>query len=74
MEVKNEIKANITKNGWSMTEVVNALNEKYGRSDTVQNLSNKMRKGTLRYSEAMEIAEVIGCEIVWEKNKESRRE
>ncbi|MCM3632953.1 hypothetical protein M3180_06455 [Paenibacillus camelliae] len=50
-----------------MTEVVAALNQKHGRNDTVQNLSNKLSKGTLRYSEAMEIAEVIGCRLEWKK-------
>lgn len=67
MEVKNEIKSLLARHGWSMTKVVNALNEKYNRADTVQNLSNKMTKGTLRYSEVLEIAEVIGCRIEWTK-------
>ena len=65
--VKSEIKSEITRNGWTMTEVVAALNQKHGRNDTVQNLSNKLSKGTLRYSEAMEIAEVIGCRLEWRK-------
>ncbi|WP_285855642.1 DUF6471 domain-containing protein [Paenibacillus camelliae] len=65
--VKSEIKSEITRNGWTMTEVVAALNQKHGRNDTVQNLSNKLSKGTLRYSEAMEIAEVIGCRLEWKK-------
>lgn len=67
MEVKNEIKSIIAKHGWTMTEVVAALNAKHGRNDSVQNLSNKLKKGTLRYSEADEIAEVIGCKIEWVK-------
>lgn len=65
MDVKNEIKSLITKKGLTMTEVIKMLNEKHHRNDTLQNLSQKLTKGTLRYSEAVEIAEVIGCEIVW---------
>lgn len=68
MEVKNELKSILAKYGWTMTEVVNALNEKHGRNDSVQNLSNKMTKGTIRYSEVLEIADIMGCEIVWIKN------
>lgn len=49
-----------------MSDVVKVLNEKQGRIDTVQNLSNKLTRETLRYKEAKEIAEVIGYTIVWE--------
>ena len=70
MEIKNEIKSLLAQHGWTMTEVVNALNLKHGRRDSVQNLSNKITKGTLRYSEVKEIAEVIGCRIEWVKAKE----
>lgn len=65
--IKNEIKSEITRNGWTMTDVVAALNQKHGKNYSVQNLSNKLSKGTLRYSEAMEIAEVIGCRLEWRK-------
>lgn len=71
MEIRNEIKSILARNGLSMTDVVNGLNQKYGRNDSVQNLSNKMTKGTLRYSEVMEIADVIGHEIHWIKKSEA---
>lgn len=70
MNIKNEIKSILAASGWSMTEVVKKLNEKNGRNDSLQNLSNKLSKGTLRYSEAMEIAEVIGCKIEWRRVEE----
>lgn len=66
MTIKDEIKARIVQAGWSMSDVVKALNEKKGRTDSVQNLSNKLTRETLNYKEAQEIAEVIGCTIVWE--------
>jgi len=69
VEVKNEIKSILAMNGWSMTEVVKLLNEKNNGVDSVQNLSNKLTKGTLRYSEALKIAEIIGCKIVWVNNE-----
>ncbi|MCG8538875.1 MAG: LLM class flavin-dependent oxidoreductase [Clostridia bacterium] len=50
-----------------MSDVVKKLNKKYSRIDTVQNLSNKLSRGTLKYREAKEIAEIIGYEIKWEK-------
>jgi hypothetical protein len=67
LTVKNDIKSIIVQSGWTMSAIIDALNEKFGRTDTVQNLSNKLTRGTLRYSEAQEIAEVIGYEIKWVK-------
>lgn len=65
MSIKDEIKSIIIKTGRTMSDVVNTLNEKHGRKDTVQNLSNKLTRETLRYKEAQEIAEAIGYEIRW---------
>ena len=67
MTIKDEIKAKIVASGKTMSDVVKELNEKYNRNDTVQNLSNKLARETLKYKEAQEIAEVIGCTIEWTK-------
>lgn len=67
MTVKTDIKSIIIQSGWTMSAVIDALNRKYDRKDTVQNLSNKLTRGTLRYGEALEIAEIIGYEIKWVK-------
>ncbi|EIW18948.1 MULTISPECIES: DUF6471 domain-containing protein [Pelosinus] len=68
MGVKEDIKAIIVQSGWTMSNLVQALNEKFDRNDTVQNLSNKLSRGTLKYKEALEIAEVLGLKIEWRKN------
>ncbi|HHV25973.1 MAG TPA: LLM class flavin-dependent oxidoreductase [Tissierellia bacterium] len=65
MDIKNEIKSYIVRSGYTMTEIVNMINKKYNKNDTVQNLSNKLSRGTIRYSEAKEIAEVIEYKIEW---------
>ena len=69
MDIKNEIKSYIVRSGYSMTEIIEMINKKYDRNDTVQNLSNKLTRGTIKYSEAKEIAEVIGYEIRWIKKE-----
>lgn len=66
MSIKDEIKGRIVQSGWSMSDVVKALNKKQERIDTVQNFSNKLSRETLKYKDAQEIAEVIGYTIVWE--------
>ena len=37
------------------------------RSDSVSNLSAKLQRESIRYKEVMELAEVLGFEIVWRK-------
>jgi hypothetical protein len=57
------IKSIITEAGSSLTEVAQLLSEKYKVPYTVQSLSNKIRRGSLRYSEALDIFEVLGYEM-----------
>lgn len=70
MGIKDDIKSIIVKSGKTMSEVVELINQKYSRQDTVQNLSNKLTRGTIKYSEVLEIAEVLGYAIKWVKEKE----
>ena len=63
----NYIKSKIILAGMTMRDVVEMLHLKYGRSDSVSNLSGKLSRGSLRYDEAMEIAGVLGYDIVWQK-------
>ena len=52
-----------------MQEVVDQLSEDYGWSDSVSNLSNKLQRESLRYTEAVQLADALGYEIVWQKRK-----
>ena len=72
MTIRNEIKSYITREGMTMSEVVEKLAEQYGWSASVPNLSGKLRRGTLRYLEAVELADALGYDIVWQRRKESR--
>ena len=65
MGLREEIKAKIIKSGWTMSGVVNELNKRHSRNDSLQNLSNKLSRGTLKYTEVLEIADIIGCTIEW---------
>ena len=65
MSVRNEIKAQIVRAGFTMQEVVDLLHDEYGWSDSVSNLS-------IRYKEVVELADVLDCDIVWVKRGERR--
>ena len=69
---RNEIKSYITREGMTMTEVVELLADEYGWSSSVPNLSGKLRRGSLRYTEAVELAYVLGYDLVWQKRREAR--
>ena len=69
MNIRNEIKAIIVREGVTMSEVVRRLAARYHRSRSVPSFSDKLKHGTLRYTEALEIAEVLGYEIIRQKKK-----
>ena len=53
----------------TMSEVVERLAEEYGWSESVPNLSGKLRRGSLRYGEAVELANALGYDLIWQKRK-----
>ena len=55
-----------------MSEVVTKMADQYGWSASVPNLSGKLRRGSLRYNEAVELADALGYDLVWQKRKERR--
>ena len=67
---RNEIKSYIVRAGMTMSEVVDYLADEYGWSSSVPNLSGKLKRGSLRYGEAVELADALGYEIVWQKRRE----
>ena len=71
LNIKNQIKAQIMYAGFTMAEVVDALSTEYGWSDSLSNFSAKLSRESLRYKEALELAQVLGYEIVWKKKEEN---
>ena len=71
MNIRNEIKAQIVRAGMTMQQVVDLLSDEYGWSDSVSNFSNKLARGSLRYQEAVQLAEVLGYELVWQKRRDT---
>ena len=58
VNIRNEIKAEIAKSGWTLTDIVKEMNLLHpDETTTSQNISNKLTRGTLKYSEALEIAD-----------------
>ncbi|MBQ3406972.1 MAG: LLM class flavin-dependent oxidoreductase [Oscillospiraceae bacterium] len=69
---RNEIKAYIVRAGFTMQEVLERLHDDYGWSDSISNLSAKLQRESIRYREVIELADVLGYDLVWQKRKEGR--
>lgn len=70
MSVRNEIKAQIVRDGFTMQEAVDLLHDEYGWSDSVSNLSAKLQRESIRYKEVVELADTLGYELIWQKRRE----
>ena len=69
--VRNEIKAQIVRAGFTMQELVDRLAEEYDWSDSVSNLSAKLQRESIRYREVIELADVLGYDIYWVPRKDN---
>ena len=67
--LRNEIKSYIVRQGMTMQKVVDLLHDERGWSDSVSNRSNKLQREFLRYVEAVQLADALGYEIVWQKRR-----
>ena len=72
MNIRNEIKAQIVRAGFTMQEIVDLLADQYGWSDSVSNLSAKLQRESIRYKEVVELADILDCDIVWVKRGAKR--
>lgn len=70
MNVRNEIKVQIVRAGYTMQDVVDMLSDEYGWSDSVSNLSAKLQRESIRYKEVVELADVLGYDIVRQKRRD----
>lgn len=65
--IDEQVKALLTREKSTLKELVALLHTHYDRSASSANLSNKLSRDSVRYGEALEIADVLGYEIVWQK-------
>ena len=66
---RNEIKAYIVRAGLTMQAALELLHTRYGWSNSLSNFSAKLQRNSLRYQEVVELADVIGYELIWVPRK-----
>lgn len=63
-QLTNELKSILAKHGYTLTSLVKRLNEK-NIMTSVQNISNKLKRGSINYLEMVDILDSIGYKIEW---------
>lgn len=73
MNIYNEVKSLMAKEGLDFTEVVERANKIYNENETLQNYSNKLRRGSITFKDVSKLVEATGYRIVFQK-KEAPKE
>lgn len=66
MSIKEDIKMLLAKNSMTMTELAEKLSTKENKV-TVQSISKKLSKNTIKFEEAKRILDLLGYEIEYKK-------
>ncbi len=53
--------------GKTLTRLKIDINHKYNKTDSLENLTNKLRNGTIKVSELIEVFDVLGYSIIVRK-------
>ena len=61
--LKRKVKEMIVEKGYTMEKLADDLNEKYYTKESKANLSNKLKRGSLRYIDMQRIVDVLGYTI-----------
>ncbi len=66
-ELKRLVKSMIAAKGYTMETLAEEINKKYFTRESKANLSNKLKRGSLRYIDMQRIADVLGYSITFLK-------
>lgn len=69
--IKQQIQIALIERNMKLTDLYNQLKERYNKEYSLQNLSSKINRNTLKYTEIQEIADILQYDIVWKDSKEA---
>lgn len=64
---REQIKVLLAQEVMTLKDLANALEKELGKKYTPDNLSHKLRKGSIPYNEMVVIAKILGYKIKFEK-------
>ena len=62
-ELRRQVKSMIVAKGYTMEKLAEELNVKFYTKESKANLSNKLKRGSLRYIDMQRICDVLGYTI-----------
>ena len=71
-ELRREVKGMIVAKGYTMDKLAEELNARYGTKESKANLSNKLKRGSLRYIDMQRICNVLGYYIDIKQHRNDR--
>jgi len=71
-ELRREVKGMIVAKGYTMDKLADELNARYGTKESKANLSNKLKRGSLRYIDMQRICDVLGYYIDIKQHRTDR--
>ena len=71
-ELRREVKGMIVAKGYTMDKLAEELNARYGTKESKANLSNKLKRGSLRYIDMERICDVLGYYIDIKQHRTDR--
>ena len=73
IDIKQQVKEILLKENLAMTELVNILNKDKPKEEqtTATNLGNKLTRGTIKYSEILDIFDVLGYDVALQKRNDT---
>lgn len=69
IQVREQIKTLLAQENIKMKELASKMQEKTGKNYSLQNLSHRLKRGTVTYNEVLIIAEILGYRINFEKER-----
>ena len=67
MSLRFNLKAIITQQGFTLSQVNEEINKRHNTNLGFQNFSNRLRNETFKYNEVEEILDIVGYDIQWVK-------
>lgn len=67
--IRQMVKLLATVEGKTLTRLKVDINHKYNKTDSLENLTNKLRNKTVKVSELLEILDVLEYDLIVRKNR-----
>lgn len=67
VKIQRFLKSILAMEGLSLTDLAKMITENCNRSEIPQTISQKLKRGTIKYVEMQEIADLLGYNIEWVK-------